>query len=299
MYSHDTTATYSFSILPDCGEYLFLWMWLGMTPPTQAGTEDISSHEPSSVYDDTIEYETIDEYIENTPLEARFDVNTIRMLVEEAIPKHRAYDMSFDQYFLQRSRFSEYDESEKKRLSFYLPLYPAMRTQDFADYYSISVHKFLTTIIELGLITFLYDYHDDCNVIKTTRASMKQFLTTEYNRSYYLDIKKQTITIGSCSGSRSSDGPMHFVPSVQEWLYNAMNDVSIYMNITVTDLSYLCWCIGTTKTVDSDCIDRLTEKDNLEVMDKFNIGVTMYLEKINAVYNKLSSGTVSLGTLTN
>lgn len=67
-----------------------------------------------------------------------------------------------------------------------------MRTQDFADYYSISVHKFLTTIIELGLITFLYDYHDDCNVIKTTRASMKQFLTTEYNRSYYLDIKFQS-----------------------------------------------------------------------------------------------------------
>ena len=76
--------------------------------------------------------EQYDEYMRDTPLVARFDPMTIQMLVVDAVPKHAAYEMMFDEYLKQRSRFYEYDESEKKRLSFYLPLFPAMLSADFA-----------------------------------------------------------------------------------------------------------------------------------------------------------------------
>ena len=57
--------------------------------------------------------EEYDDYMRDTPLVARFDPATIQMLVADAVPKHAAYEMMFDEYLKQRSRFYEYDESEK------------------------------------------------------------------------------------------------------------------------------------------------------------------------------------------
>jgi hypothetical protein len=192
--------------------------------------------------------EDYDEYVEETKLEARFDPLTIQMLVVEAIPKHAAYEMMFDEYLKQRSRFYEYDETEKKRLSFYLPLFPAMLSADFATEYQISYHSFLVRLIELGLIHFQYDYHEEYQFIKNSKKNLSKLIKTETKKSYYLQLNKQNISLGSCAGARMS-GTKHFTPSVPEWLYNAVSDCSAYINTTTSDFVYLCWCIGLLETI--------------------------------------------------
>ncbi len=226
--------------------------------------------------------ESYEEYISSTPLEARFDPATIQIMVVEAIQKHAAYEMQFDEYLRQRSRFSEYDESEKKRLSFYLPLFPAMRSQDFAYEYEISLNKFLVNLVELGLITFLYDYHGDCSETKRAKHELSKAITSERTKILYLQVDKQKINLGSTVGSR--DGiSKHFSPGVQEWFYNAINDAAAYLNMTTSDLAYLCWCIGVQKTLKQDIIDKMLDKDIDNVMQLFRYELEIYLNRINSL----------------
>lgn len=213
--------------------------------------------------------EDYDEYIEGTKLEARFDPMTIQLLVTEAIPKHAAYEMMFDEYLKQRSRFYEYDETEKKRLSFYMPLFPAMLSSDFATEYKISYHSFLVRLIELGLIHFQYDYHEQYQFIKTSKKNLSKLITDDFKKTYYLQLDKQNICLGSGCEARSSK-TKHFTPNVPEWLYNAVSDCSAYMNTSISDIAYLSWCIGLVETISPDITNPIIIKESQNIIDSFN-----------------------------
>lgn len=231
------------------------------------------------------EYE---DYLEDTPLVARFDPATIQMLVVEAIPKHAAYEMTFSEYLKERSRFSEYDGTDKKRLTFYLPLYTAMRSQDIADLHqNTSVSRFLIALLELGLITFLYDYHSEISTIKRCRSDMRKYLTCERAAHRYTHMDRQKIILNSANGSR--DGSCkHFSPGCQEWFYNAITDTAAYINMSSSDMAYLCWCIGMQK-VSPDMSDSITDKMVSDVISKFNFEFDILSERISATLSGIKN----------
>lgn len=232
--------------------------------------------------------EEYDEYIENTPLEARFDPMTIQMIVTEAIPKHAAYDMMFDEYIKERTKFYEYDPSEKKRLSFYLPLFPAMLSADFATEYKISYHAFVVRLIELGLIHFQYDYHDEYQNIKTVKKNLSKLITTPTRKAHYLQMNKQDICLGSCAGARTPSNK-HFTPSVPLWLYNAVTDCSSYINMSISDLVYLCWCIGLSKTIPESISNPVILLESELVMRDFDREIQILNKRIIDIESEINA----------
>lgn len=229
----------------------------------------------------------ITDYIENTPLEARFDPYTIQILVKEAISKHEAYDLTFEQYLEKRSALSEYDLAEKKRLSFYMPLYPSLRSQDYAFKYKLSTVKFMVSVVELGLITFLYDYHDEIASIKYAREKMESHLDSARNGMIYVHLERQTISLDSTCGSRGGKCK-HFSPSCPEWLYNALTDTAGNLNMSVSDLTYLCWCIGLQKTTTQNVLDKLTNDNIAVVLERFNFEIDILNKRIQTILMELS-----------
>lgn len=241
---------------------------------------------PHTSFDFQTEY---DEYIENTPLEARFDPMTIQMLVVEAVPKHAAYEMMFEEYLKERTRFIDYDNSEKKRLSFYLPTFPAMRSMDFAFGFGISIHRFNTVLLELGLITFLFDYHTEISTIKDTRKNIGSYITDRTTQMRYMQIDSQKISVGSCNGYRKGD-TKHFAPNVQEWLYNAIGDTAAYLNMSISDIVYLCWCIGAQKTLPMGMVDTMLNSEFSNILDAFNISIKIQSDNILFFLSKINDG---------
>lgn len=252
--------------------------------------DDDSMTKTSSAKPDTFFQVDYDDYIESTPLEARFDPATIQMLVVEAIPKHAAYEMSFEEYLKQRSRFSEYDGSEKKRLSFYLPLYPALRSHDFADDYRLSLSRFMVTVLELGLIHILYDYNAEVQTIKQSRKQMGRYLTNERSMQIYSHIARYTIELGSSSNTRNTNGGQgsrHFSPSCQDWFYNALTELATSLGMSNSDMAYLCWCNGITQTLRNDIIDNMAANICRIVLDQFNLELNMRHKRILAVLSEI------------
>jgi len=240
------------------------------------------SHKPDFYQED------YDEYVEETKLEARFDPLTIQMLVVEAIPKHAAYEMMFDEYLKQRSRFYEYDESEKKRLSFYIPLFPAMLSADFATDYKISYHAFMVRLIELGLVHFQYDYNEQYQFIKTAKQNLSKLITDDEKRAYYIQLDKQSICLGSCGNMKTSGRTKHFTPSVPEWLYNAATDCSSYINTTTSDFVYLCWCIGLVETLPEEITNPVIVRESRNIISEFDRELRILEKRIKQTVSEIN-----------
>ena len=227
-----------------------------------------------------------DVYIEETPLEARFDPLTIQCLVLEAVERHEAYGLFFDDYLKKRMQFIGYDESEKKRLSFYLPVFPALRTVDFAVHYRLSITRFMVLLIEIGFINFNYDYNEEMQKLKFVKKQMSSYLSNAAARVRYLQLDNRKITL--CHGSPSSgNGSKHFTPHVQEWLYNAINDASSHLNMTISDMVYLSWCIGAQKTLPNEVLDPMLGSDISEIIDIFNISQNIHLQNIEHLLSQI------------
>jgi hypothetical protein len=250
----------------------------------------MTSTHPKTEYPeyDPTDPDSLDEYYESTKLEARFDPLTIQSLVVEAIPKHAAYEMMFDEYIKQRSQLMNRDDSEHKRLSFYLPLFPAMLSADFATEYKLSYHRFLIFAIELGLIMFKYDYNEEYKLSKQGKRELSKTVTTSTRKLHYLQMDKQKICVGSCDNQRHG-ASKHFTPNVPEWLYNAISDCAAYLNMSITDFSYLCWCIGTTRTIPNDIMNPLLDRENSVIIQSFETELSIYTDRIRAIQIHINS----------
>jgi hypothetical protein len=232
--------------------------------------------------------EEYDEYIENTPLEARFDPMTIQMICVEAIPRHAAYGMMFDEYQKQRSRFSSYDTSEKKRLSFYFPAFHGRIAADLAIMHNTSQYHFMVLIVELGIITLKYDYHDDYSVIQDCRKELFGNLTTDYNQSLYMQLEQHTIEMCSGMGSRMGKS-RHFTPTVPDWLYNAVSDTAVNLNMSTSDFVYLCWCIGASTAIQEDRIPGIVGKDFSAILSRFKMNFESYVFQVQNTLSRMNN----------
>lgn len=234
-----------------------------------------------------------DEYIENTPLEARFDPQTIQLICVEAIPRHAAYGMMFEEYARQRSRFSDYDSSEKKRLSFYFPTFHGRIAADLAILHDTSQYHFMVLVVELGIISFKFDYHDDYTVIKDCRKSLFKLLTTEYNHALYMQLEQHTIEMCSGMGSRMGK-TKHFTPTVPEWLYNAVSDTAVNLNMSTSDFVYLCWCFGISKAIQEDLIPEVVGRDLSAILSRFKMNFESYVFQVQSTMDRMKTSTTTV-----
>lgn len=219
--------------------------------------------------------EDYDEYIENTPVEARFDYLTIQMAVTEAFPKHEAYGMMFADYHRKRSSMQGYDDTDKKRLSFRMPSYFAHIATDIALTQKVSTHRVIILLIELGLIHFQIDYKDEYNDIRTWRMNSYKNINDDESLRKYKRIERHNIVLNS--GGRSCP---HFAPSVPEWLYNAVMDTKAYLNMSYSDLVFFCWCYGCVNCFEENEIPNIIINDISKVCSDFRYEVLEYQKQI-------------------
>lgn len=240
---------------------------------------------------DPTDPDSLDEYYENTKLEARFDPLTIQLLVVEAFPKHEAYGMSFSDYNRKRSQLSGYDDSKEKHLSFYFPKFFARVSSDLALINKTSHHRFLILLVELGLITFHVDFKDEYETLKHSRPKILNNLKNSVNRRHYIRLEKQTISLDSAAGSRSG-GAHHFSSSVPVWLHNAVTDAANYTNMSISDFVYLCWGIGITNSLPEDMIPVIVGQDLSELLHQFRFEVSEYSDIIKTILDKMENSYV-------
>lgn len=227
--------------------------------------------------------EEYEEYLLSQPLEARFDYLTIQSAVQEAFPKHEAYGMLYEEYQKHRSRFAEYDPTEKKQLTFYLPSFIGSVAIDMALKYKLPSYHFISTMLELGLIHFHVDYHEDYRLAKVNREQIYDGLKTITMQRHYEQVRKQAIELGSGLSYREGKSKK-FSPSIPLWLYNAVTDISGYLNISRSDVVYLCWCIAVVNcTTNATCPPVVTKRCE-EVCDEFNFELSYYSKTVEAVY---------------
>lgn len=225
--------------------------------------------------------EDYDDYIANTPLEARFDYLTIQTIVSEGFEKHKAYGMSFEEYRIQRTYMMDYDETEKKRLTYYLPKYYARIASDLAFRNKVSYHRFTILMIELGLIHFQVDYHDEYESIKEGRERLFTGIDDIDGEHRYMQLDKQTIELGTCSNARA--GTKHFSPSVPEWLYNANFEISNYLNMSGSDLVFLSLCIGITNCLPKDTLPKKVIESANAILKVFDSEIKAYKGRIESL----------------
>lgn len=222
-------------------------------------------------------FDDIDDYIANTPLEARFDPSTIELIVTEAFPKHDAYGMLFADYHAKRSCMQGYDESDKKRLSFRFPAYFAHVAADIALLQKVSLHRSIVLLVELGLIHFQVDYHDSYADIRTWRTDSYKNLKTEESLRKYRRMERHGVVIGSAVTGRASP---QFVPSVPEWLYNAVMDIKSYLNMSGSDFVFFCWCYGCINCMTDDQIPEIIREDIKKSCNEFDYEIREYQRQI-------------------
>lgn len=217
------------------------------------------------------------DYVESTPLEARFDPLTIEMAVTEAFPKHEAYGMLFKDYHVHRVKLSGYDESEKKRLSFRFSGHFAHVATDIALSQNVSLHRALVLLIELGLIHFQVDYHDDYQSIRDWRLnSYKGIVDLDSERKYKRIVRHEIKLDPTITGGATA----HFVPSVPEWLYNAVMDTKSYLNMSASDFIFFCWCYGCVNCFEDTDIPDLIMDGIKSVCSNFEYEVEEYQNQI-------------------
>jgi hypothetical protein len=236
---------------------------------------------------DPADPDALDEYYETTPLEARFDISTLQLLVVEAIPKHAAYGMMFEEYQKQRNRFAGFDTSEKKRLPFRLPAFHGRVAADLAILNDTSFYHFLVLIIELGLITFQYDFHNDYVDIRDGRKVIFTRLKDEENLSLYMQLEQHTIEMCSGTGAKAGKSKL-FTPTVSEWLYNAISDVSTNMNMSVSDFVYICWCMGIQNALPESMIPSMVGRDVESITHRFGRSLKGFNFQIKSTIERMS-----------
>lgn len=224
---------------------------------------------------------------EEIPIEDRFDWQTTKALCVGDVRKHKAYGMNIEEYAKNRRSYMDSDDTERHRLSYYLPKFPAMLTLDMANSIDMSTHRFMILLIELGLINFQVDYHSKYQIAKKHRRDIHKQVRTQKAKTYYMQLDKQTISLSTGSGHRNGISK-HFSPSVPLWLYDAVTEVAANLNMSISDLVYICWCIGVSKTMPNDCVCKMLDEEINTIMDIFITEFEIYIKRISDIACELN-----------
>jgi hypothetical protein len=242
-----------------------------------------SSHANQAKESALQKYSNPEEYIAGD----QFDWKTIKVLCVSGIPKHKAYGMNFDQYRKQREMVTN-DTTEKKRLTYYLPTFPSMLSTDFAEIHNVSIHKFTLLTLELGLIHFQHDYYDTYQSVKKARGqSVIDKVSSDSRRNVFVHLNGCSISLGSCAGA-ADDQSRRASVNTPEWFYNALTDTAKHLNMTISDMVYLCWCIGITKCVIGEMGNDYLMEEFGKIIQHFESELFFYVESANHLIEKIT-----------
>jgi hypothetical protein len=175
---------------------------------------------------------------ENYSDDQLFDWQEISARCISPAPDHPAYGMSISEYIRKRSQFENADD-KKTRLHFRVFPDVSVGIPYLSRKHSISPTKYVNYVIEHGLITFQHDYHDKHSLINLEMDQI--FETAISNHAFYTMMWGQKMTVALNSASRENKS---FAPTVSEWMYEAVRSTSMSLNMSQSDLCYLCMCIG-------------------------------------------------------
>jgi hypothetical protein len=226
-----------------------------------------------------------EEDIENIPEEERFDWKTISSICIAGNAKHRAYGASFGEYVRNRSHYVDSDENEKSRLSFYMPRFESCMSSDLASILKLSSARFLNHIIEIGLITMMVDYHDQIEIIKHSRSAIMTSVVNKESQQAYMYMTRLPVTLGSSCGARRGES-IHHAPTVPIWLYNAIGDVSTYLNMAMSDVVLLCWVLGYSKSLEPEYRNIVMNENIKELVEHFDMEINLYTRSIDMLTTK-------------
>lgn len=168
-----------------------------------------------------------------------FDWKTISARCISPDPHHPAYDMSISEYIRRRGEFIDHDDSGKAQVIFRVPPVVAMGIVRMARKHHISPTKYITFILEHGLITFQKDYHAQYSIINAELDALFDNAKNERMLNVMAQSIKQTISLGSaCNENRI------FGPNLQEWMVGAIKSTALELNCTQSDMAFMCVLIG-------------------------------------------------------
>jgi hypothetical protein len=168
-----------------------------------------------------------------------FGWQTISARCTRPSPNHPAYGMNISEYIRQRGVLMDKDDTGKSQISFRVPPMIAMGLPRMARKHSITPTRYLTFILEHGLITFQKDYYDTYSAINYDLDKLFDRSVTASALEIMSQSLKQTIYLGSASRDNKLFGP-----HLQEWMSGAIKSTSLELNCTQSDMAYLCILIG-------------------------------------------------------
>ena len=208
--------------------------------------------------------------------------DSIRIICTSVVPNHPAYGQTFKEYMRNRNRYEDADQ-EKARLGFRLPPFITRVSADMAIIHGVSHYRFLTLLIELGMIYFQKDYCEQYTTIRDFRSSMYQSLTSVHNENAYMQMDKQTIEIGKFHYRSSL-----ITPTVPLWLSNAVKDTSTYLNVSCSDFVNVLWCIGVRKSMCNENIPSRILEEVKDTINKFDSELDAATKRIEHLQNEVS-----------
>lgn len=203
--------------------------------------------------------------------------DSIRIVCATAIDNHPAYGLTFSEYKKRRWEFLNNDDKDTIRIGFRLPPFIGQISADMALSNGLPHYRMLILLVELGLIHFQRDYHDHYQIIRAIRSNMSTTLATEDARAHYEQARKYTIVM--LNYSRDSKV---LTPTVSEWLGNAVKDTAVYLNMSVSEFSYLCWCIGVSNSMRGD-LQPAVQSEVDKVLKHFDFQIGMYTRFIETI----------------
>jgi hypothetical protein len=199
-----------------------------------------------------------------------FDWKTISARCISPDPNHPAYGLSISEYIRKRGEFIDGDDSGKSQLGFRIPPLVAMGIVRLARKHGITATKYISFLLEHGLITFQKDYHGTYSMINADLDELFEKASTSKMLSVMAQSLKQTISLGS--GSHDNRG---FTINAQDWMIGAIKSTAMELNCPKSDMAYICVLIA----IKTDSNEFSLPKAYMEIVDseidKFNFELSM------------------------
>jgi hypothetical protein len=130
------------------------------------------------------------------------------------------------------------------------------------------------------------DFHEEYRLVKLGRKEAIKKVSNEDNRSYYMQLATSAIHIGSGVGFQYGKAK-RYTPTVPLWLYNAVMEVSSFVNMSSSDLVFLCWCIGVQNCLPEDMVPGILGKDTSTIIRKFSLDIEYMSKEIEIVLDAM------------
>jgi hypothetical protein len=204
-----------------------------------------------------------------------FDWKTISARCISPDPHHPAYGMSISEYIRRRAEFLDYDDSGKSQIVFRVPPVVAMGIIRLARKHHISPTRYISFILEYGLVTYRKDYHGTASVLNADLDDLFQKAETPQMLEVVGQCLKQTISLGSACKENKL-----FSPSLQDWMSGVIKSTAMELNCSQSDMAYVCILIGIRKDAEEFPMPKAYMDIVNQSVTKFNFELDMLKSRV-------------------